>query len=115
MYQQCYAEVLEDDQTAARRVEHAALDRAVRLLTLAAGEEQPSRGGVEALHFTRALWTTFATELASPENALPQALRANLISIAIWILKEAEAIRLGRSTDFAGIADICGIVRDGLR
>ena len=44
----------------------------------------------------------------------PAALRANLISIGLWILKEADAIRLGRSTNYAGIADVCAIVRDGL-
>ena len=115
MYQFSYAEVLEDDQADARRVEYRALDRAVESLTRAAAFQSPSREGVEALHFTIELWTTFMRELAAPENALPAELRANLISIGIWVLKEADAIRLGRSTNYQGIAEICGIVRDGLR
>ena len=114
MYQHSYAEVLEDDQTAARRNEARALDRAVGLLMAADAAPHPSREGVDALHFTRQLWTAFITELASPDNALPNPVRANLISIGIWVLKEAEAIRLGSSTNYAGIADICAIIRDGL-
>ncbi len=115
MYQHSYAEVLEDDQAAARHVEAQALDRAVMLLEKAASVPHPSREGVDALHFTRQLWMTFMQELAAPENALPADLRANLISIGIWILKEADAIRLDASTNYTGIADICSIIRDGLR
>lgn len=115
MYQQFYEEVVEDDQVQARRVEYLALDRAVDLLTRAANVEHPSPEGVEALYYTRKLWTAFITELAAPENALPNELRANLISIGIWIMKEADAIRLDTSENYAGIADICAIVRDGLQ
>ena len=46
---------------------------------------------------------------------LPNELRAKLISIGIWVLKQADAIRLGRSTNFAAMSGICAIVRDGLR
>ena len=130
MYQSSYAEILEDDQTTARRVEAMALDRAVELLADAAqvakiapprASMTPatapalSREGIEALHYTCQLWMVFASELASPQNALPEELRARLISIAIWVLKEADAIRTGRSTNYAGIADICVMIRDGLR
>ncbi len=118
MYQLSYAEILEDDQTTARRVEAMALDRAVEMLADAAAVPTPnalSREGIEALHYTCQLWMAFARELAAPENALPDALRAQLISIAIWVLKEADAIRAGRSTNYGGIADICAAIRDGLR
>ena len=114
MYQHCYAEVLEDDQQEARQIEARALDHAATLLMRADALPIPSIAGVQALHFTRELWMTFMTELAAPENALPDTLRANLISIGIWVLKEAEAIRLQQSTNYAGIADICTIIRDGL-
>ena len=114
MYQNSYAEVLEDDQHQARQIEARALDHAVTLLMGADALAAPSIPGIHALHFTRELWLTFIHELAAPENALPQELRANLISIGIWVLKEAEAIRLGSSINYAVIADICGIVRDGL-
>ena len=115
MYQHSYAEVLEDDQQDARRIEADALDRTVTMLRRAALLPSPSIDGARALHVTRELWMLLMRELASPDNALPDALRASLISIGIWVLKEADAIRLGRSSNYAGIADICAIVRDGLR
>ena len=115
MYQSSYAEVLEDDQTTARGVEVRALDQAVMMLEKAAAIVHPSREGIDALYFTRQLWLTFIQALGSPENALPAELRATLISIGIWVLKEADAIRLETSTNYAGIAEICGIIRDGLR
>jgi len=114
MYQHSYTEVLEDDQQKARRTEAQALDQVVGLLRQADTLPSPSIVGVRAQHLTRELWVVFMTELASSENALPDVLRANLISIGIWILKELDAIRLGRSTNYAGVADICAIVRDGL-
>ena len=114
MYQHSYAEVFEDDQAEARRNEAWALDRVIAMLMAADAVPHPSREGVDALYYTRKLWTVFITELAAPENALPNALRANLISIGIWIMKEADAIRLGTSRNYAGIADVCAIIRDGL-
>lgn len=114
MYQARYEEVLEDSQAAARRVEHQALDRCIYLLGKASAVPGNSREGVEALHWTRQLWQTFLLELADDKNALEVSLRATLISVGIWILKEADAIRLGRSSNYAGISDVCAIVRDGL-
>ena len=115
MYQYSYAEVLEDDQASARQIEYDALDKVVGLLRTAAAASHPSREGVEALHCTRELWMVLINEVTAPANALAPELRGNIASIGIWILKEAEAIRLGRSSNYAGIADICAIIRDGLR
>lgn len=115
MYQARYDEVLEDDQAAARRVEYQALDRCVFLLGKAEKAGTQSRECVDALHWTVQLWQTFLVELADDANVLPLELRGKLISIGIWILKEADAIRLGRSNDFTAVSAICAIVRDGLR
>ncbi len=114
MYQFSYSEAVEDDQREARSVERQALDRAVGLLRAANVAGPNSRETIEALYYTRRLWNVFVGELANDENALPTEIRANLISIGIWILKEADAIRLGKSQNCSGIGEICAIVRDGL-
>ena len=50
------------------------------------------------------------------EDALRAAeIRANLISIAIWILKECDRIRKRESDNFQGIIDVTTIIRDGLK
>lgn len=115
MYQHSYAEVMEDDQAEARRNEAYALDHAYNLLMEAAARPHPSVEGVKALYFTRRLWMLFVTELAAPDNALSNDLKMRLISIGKWVLREADRIRLNQSTDYAGIAEICAIIRDGLR
>jgi flagellar protein FlaF len=54
-------------------------------------------------------------DLAEPENELPDDLRASLISIGIWILKEADAVRIGEQGSISEIRDITAIIRDGLK
>jgi flagellar protein FlaF len=54
-------------------------------------------------------------DLKQPENELAAELRANLISIAIWILKECERIRKRQSENYQGIIDVTTIIKDGLK
>ena len=46
--------------------------------------------------------------------ATPQWIPEVPVSIGLWIMREAEAIRLGRSNNFAGIIEITTLIRDGL-
>ena len=57
---------------------------------------------------------SYLSSLGSPENQLPQKLRADLISVGIGLLKEADAIRRGESTDFASLKEISQTIADGL-
>jgi flagellar protein FlaF len=109
-----YAEIEEDSPGDARERERELFDRSIDLLSRAAEEGKHSITRVEAIHFTIRLWSTLLEDLASDENALPKELRANLISIGIWILREANAIRQGESENFAGILEITKIIRDGV-
>ena len=70
---------------------------------------------IEALHFLNRVWTSFIEDLGSPENALPKELRANLISIGLWLLREAEDVRQGRSDNFDGLIEVSQIIRDGIQ
>jgi flagellar protein FlaF len=74
-----------------------------------------SREAVDALFFVRRVWVRFIEDLGSKENELDAELRANLISVGIWILKESERLRRGETKSFDGIVEISGIIRDGLR
>ena len=115
MYQAGYAEVLDDSNHLARSHERQALTRAIELLGLAEKRGSRSREAVDALMFTTRLWNLLLQDLASPENALPVSLRANLISVGIWVVKEAERIRRDESDNFAGIIQICDTIRSGLK
>jgi flagellar protein FlaF len=85
------------------------------MLAAAAAVGQNSMEAVEALHFTNRVWTTFVEDLGSSDNALPKELRANLISIGLWLLRETEDIRQGRTDNFEGLIEVSQIIRDGIQ
>lgn len=114
MYQFTYAEVVEDSPQEMRARERDALDRSVELLRRADAAGVDSEEAQDALVFTRRLWTIFLDDLSSNGNELPEALRAQLISIGIWTIKEIERLRTGASASFADLIEINGIIRDGL-
>ena len=106
MYQLEYADIEQDALVDARARERQLLQRSIDLMKTARDKSENSMEVVEATHFSRRLWGAFLEDLAQDENQLPKELRANLISIGIWVLKETERIRLGESTDFDGIIEI---------
>jgi flagellar protein FlaF len=115
MYQFSYAEVMQDAVADARERERQVLDRSITLLSAARDKGTYGREGIEALFYTRRVWISFIEDLKNPENQLDIELRANLISIAIWILKECEKIRKRQSDNYQGIIDVTTIIRDGLK
>jgi len=114
MYQFTYAEVLEETPQSARERERQAIDRSIEMLEAADKAGPQSREAIEALHYLRRLWGLLMEDLAKPENDLPERLRADLISIGLWIMREAEDIRLEKSSNFRGIIEVSQNIRDGL-
>lgn len=115
MYQFSYAEVMQDAVADARERERQVLERSVGLLSAARDKEKYGKEAIEALFYTRRVWVSFIEDLKNPENQLDIELRANLISIAIWILKECDRIRKRQSNNYQGIIDVTTIIRDGLK
>ena len=115
MYQFSYREIMEDSTQDARTRERQAMERAIELLELGQQKGVRSMEAAEAMNYLNRLWHLFIDDLAKPENDLPDALRAELISIGIWITNEINRMRLGKSENFNGLIDICAIIRDGLR
>jgi flagellar biosynthesis activator protein FlaF len=115
MYKFYYDEVLDESPKEAREHERSALERSIELLTIAAAKGAQSRETVEALYFVRRLWGIFIEDLAKPGNGLPPKLRADLVSVGLWVMREAEEIRQGRSTNFNGLIDVSRTIAEGLR
>jgi flagellar protein FlaF len=115
MYQFSYAEIQTDSVADARDRERQVLCRSIELLEAAAARGPKSREAVDAIIFLNRVWTTFIEDLGNPENALPRELRANLISIGLWLLREAEEVRQGRSNNFEGLIEVSQIIRDGIQ
>jgi flagellar protein FlaF len=115
MYQFSYAEVHDESSKNARERERQALERSIEFLKAADAAGPSSRAATEAVLFVQRLWSVLLEDLASPENELPKALRAELISIGLWVMREADQIRLGKAGDFKGLIEVSTAIRDGLQ
>ncbi|TPW26904.1 flagellar biosynthesis regulator FlaF [Pararhizobium mangrovi] len=115
MYQFSYAEIQQDDVSEAKDRERQLIDRSIELMRRAQEKGVRSPEAANALFFARRIWVRFIEDLGSSENELDAELRANLISVGIWILKEAEKVRRGEVDDLSGIIEISEIIRDGLK
>jgi len=115
MYQFSYADIQTDSVADAKDRERQLLTRSIDLLSVAHSHGKESLEAVEAIHFLNRVWTSFVEDLGSPDNELPMELRANLISIGLWLLREAEEVRQGRSDNFEGLIEVSQIIRDGIQ
>jgi flagellar protein FlaF len=114
MYHHSYAKILEDSPSASRERERAVLERAIRMLAIAKVKGPRSQESFEATSYLRRLWTVFIEDLGNDGNALPAPLRASLISIGLWILREADLIDSGGADAFDGLIEINQMIADGL-
>lgn len=114
MYQFSYAEIVDDSPQDMRMRERDALARCLAMLDEAKQAGPKSQQAHNALSYLRRLWSIFIEDLGSEGNELPADLRAQLISIGLWVLKEIERLRLGMQQSFDDLIEINGIIRDGL-
>jgi len=71
------------------------------------------KGRMKALHWNRRLWTTLATDCASPDNRLPMQLRANIISLSIWVDKHTSQV-MQKHAAIQPLIDVNRIIMQGL-
>jgi flagellar biosynthesis activator protein FlaF len=115
MYRHTYEDVMDESGARARENEALAFERAIELLQHGEREGRNSRAWIDAFYFSTQLWTILLEDLIHPENSLPEAFRAQLISIGFWVLKESDAIREGRSDNISGLIEIFEIIKQGLK
>ena len=75
-----------------------------------------ARGGralVEACYYNRKLWSIFLADLANPDNGLPDATKASLVSLGIWVQKYTGSVLVGAPVQ--PLVDVNRSIMDGLR
>ncbi len=115
MYRMSYAEIADDDSQERRSREVMAFDHGIELLTRAAAGDPRSAEATEAVRYVQQLWGFLISDLSDPGNSLSGPLRTDLISIGLWVIREADRLLSGASQSFKGLIDINRTVRDGLR
>ena len=114
MYQSIYSEVAADTTDTIRDNERLAFTRSIEMLKVAQVKGRASLESIEALLFANRLWCLLLEDLADPGNSLPDSLKASLISIGIWVLRQTEELRLGTTADFGALIDVSESIRRGL-
>ena len=115
MYEFAYNDVVEESREAMRARERSAMDRVIGMLRAAQEKGPLSRERVDALFYLRRLWMIFLDDLKDPNNELPDPLRAGIISIGVWMMKEIDRVRARLTDDLGPMIEINEIIRDGLK
>jgi len=68
---------------------------------------------IDAIDWNRRLWTALASDCASPDNTLPPAVRAQIISLSIWVNRHSSAV-MRREEEIGPLVDVNRIIMQGL-
>lgn len=75
--------------------------------------EDDFQGRMEALDWNRRMWSALASDCARADNALPETLRASIISLSLWVGRHTTAV-MKREETFEPLIDVNRIIMQGL-
>ena len=67
----------------------------------------------DAIDWNRRMWSTFSTDCALPGNGLPDKLRAQIISIALWVSRYSSEVAVGKAA-MTPLIDVNRAIMEGL-
>ena len=97
-----------------RDLEYRLLGQVTRAL-MDAAELDPKdfAGRIGALDWNRRVWSALASDCASETNALPGPVRAQIISLSIWVGRHTSAV-MRREAEIAPLIDVNRAIMQGL-
>lgn len=97
-----------------RSVEYRLFGQVTRAL-MEAAEADPSDFAtrIDALDWNRRVWSALATSCSDPDNALPLPVRAQIISLSLWVSRHSSAV-MRREEEIEPLIEINRIVMQGL-
>ena len=97
-----------------RETEYRLFAEVTRALMKAA-EADPSelQTRIDALDWNRRMWGVLASDCAKPENQLSEPLRAQIISLSLWVAKHTSAV-MARQEEIEPLVDVNRIIMQGL-
>ena len=81
-----------------RQTEYRLFAEITRALIGAKGKDRLDSSFFEAIDWNRRLWLTLQMDLATEENVFPDDLKAQIISLAIWVDKHSSRVLRGDAT-----------------
>jgi flagellar protein FlaF len=99
---------------APRDLEYRLLGQVTRALMDAARlDAKDFAGRIDAIDWNRRVWSALAADCASAQNALPQGVRAQIISISIWVGRHSSAV-MRREAEIEPLIDVNRAIMQGL-
>jgi flagellar protein FlaF len=88
----------------------------VTLALMEAAKADPSDipARIDALDWNRSVWNVLLSDCSSSDNQLPPALRASIISLAIWVGKHTSAV-IRRREEIQPLIDVNRLIMQGLQ
>ena len=83
------------------------------LIEASQADETDFQTRMNALDWNRRLWGVLASDCARADNALPDALRAQIISLSLWVSRHTTAV-MRREETFDPLIDVNRIIMQGL-
>lgn len=80
---------------------------------LMTNQDPKTTGFIQAIDWNRRLWLTLQSDLADEANKLPRELRAQLISLSIWVDKHSRKAMRGEET-IQPLIDVNRSIMEGL-
>ncbi|UDF04647.1 flagellar biosynthesis regulator FlaF [Asticcacaulis sp. AND118] len=68
---------------------------------------------MDALDWNRRLWSVLGTDCALPGNGLPETLRAQIISLSIWVNRHTSSVMRGQE-EIGPLIDVNRLIMQGL-
>jgi flagellar protein FlaF len=83
------------------------------LMSAAEADEADVQTRIAALDWNRRLWGVLANDCAQPENRLPETVRAQIISLSLWVSRHTSAV-MRREESFQPLIEVNRIIMQGL-
>lgn len=68
---------------------------------------------MDALDWNRRLWSVLGTDCALPGNGLPETLRAQIVSLSIWVNRHTSAVMRGQE-EITPLIEVNRLIMQGL-
>lgn len=96
-----------------RDTEYRLFGLVTRALIDAAGEAKASPKLMQAIDWNRRLWSALASDCADDNNKLPASLRAQIISLGLWVSRYSSQVARGHAA-IDPLIDINRTIMQGL-
>jgi flagellar biosynthesis activator protein FlaF len=109
-----YSETLSEDPGLQRAREREAFEQSVVMLEAAERAGAGSQDARDAAAYLNRLWGFLIEDLGRPENDLPAELRANLMSLGLWTMRELMRMDRAESANFGLLKHVSRSMAAGL-